>query len=220
VKRVRRCVRRSSLPADGRGVAGCAGTRLLADLADVTGLTMAMSDALAPPRQRDRGHDPGRVAVDVAVMLADGGEAIADLAILRNQSELFGSVASDATAWRVLDAIDDAALNRIRTARARAREVVWAQAAETGRLVDSTVAGFAIAGLVSDLDATVVITTRTRSPRARLGRRRGATTAVTLRDLLAGGAATGYRYRRGGHKVVAGAADVRASAVGHRRLPR
>lgn len=72
--------------ADGRGVVGHAGTRLLADLADASGLTGAVSDALAPLRQRASGHDPGRVAVDLAVMLADGGEAIADLAVLRGQS--------------------------------------------------------------------------------------------------------------------------------------
>jgi len=115
-------------------VVGRAGTRLVADLADAIGLSAAMSEALAPLRRRERGHDPGRVAVDLAVMLADGGEAIADLAVLRNQGDLFGSVASDATAWRVLDSIDTAALDRIRVARARARELAWAQAAETGRL--------------------------------------------------------------------------------------
>jgi hypothetical protein len=86
--------------ADGRGVVGHAGARLLADVAAATGLSGAMSDALAPLRVRRSGHDPGRVAVDLAVMLADGGEAIADLAVLRNQSALFGSVASDPTAWR------------------------------------------------------------------------------------------------------------------------
>ena len=43
------------------------------------------------------------------------------------------------------------------TARARAREVAWAQAAETGRLPSSTVAGFTIPGLVLDLDATIVV---------------------------------------------------------------
>ncbi len=131
--------------------------RLLADLADATGLSVAMSEALAPLRQRDRGHDPGRVAVDLAVMLADGGEAIADLAVLRNQSELFGPVASDATAWRALDSIDSPALARIRIARAQARELTWTQAAETGRLPSSTVGGFTIPGLVLDLDATIVI---------------------------------------------------------------
>src|SRR6516164_2556350 len=88
--------------ADGRGVVGHAGTRLLADLADATGLSGAFSEALAPLRMRHSGHDPGRVAVDLAVMLADGGETIADLAVLRNQADLFGSVASDPTAWRVL----------------------------------------------------------------------------------------------------------------------
>lgn len=143
--------------ADGRGVVGHAGARLLTDLADATGLSEALSEALAPSRRRDRGHDPGRVAVDLAVMLAGGGEAIADLAVLRDQSELFGPVASDATAWRVLDGIDAAALDRIRAARARARELAWAQAAETDRMPASVVGGFAIPGFVLDIDATIVV---------------------------------------------------------------
>jgi hypothetical protein len=57
----------------------------------------------------------------------------------------------------VLDGIDDAALARIRAARAQAREVAWAQAAETGRLASSSVGGFTIAGLVLDMDATLVV---------------------------------------------------------------
>ena len=89
--------------------------------------------------------------------LADGGEAISDLAVLRNQDEVFGPVASDATAWRVLDGIDAQALDRIRAARAQARELAWAQAAETGRQRSSTVGGFTVAGLVLDIDATIVI---------------------------------------------------------------
>jgi hypothetical protein len=143
--------------ADGRGVVNHAGARMLVDLADVTGLSAAVSEALAPLRQRDSGHSPGRVAVDLAVMLAEGGEAIADLTVLRNQPALFGSVASDATAWRVLNGIDAAALARIRVARARARELSWMQAAETGRLLSSTVGGFAIPGFVLDIDATIVL---------------------------------------------------------------
>jgi hypothetical protein len=66
-------------------------------------------------------------------------------------------VASDATAWRVLNGIDAAALARIRVARARARELSWMQAAETGRLLSSTVGGFAIPGFVLDIDATIVL---------------------------------------------------------------
>ena len=86
------------MSADGRGVVGHAGARLVADVADVaevTELTGLFGDVLAVLRQRQGGHDPGRVAVDLAVMLADGGEAISDLAVLRDQAQLFGPVASD-----------------------------------------------------------------------------------------------------------------------------
>ncbi|WUV40712.1 transposase (plasmid) [Streptomyces sp. NBC_01483] len=93
---------------DGSGVVGHAGARLLADLADATGLTTAYSTALRPLRPRGTGHDPGRIATDLAVMLADGGEAIADLAVLRDKGEVFGPVASTPTAWRLLADTDGA----------------------------------------------------------------------------------------------------------------
>jgi thioesterase domain-containing protein len=101
------------------------------------------------------GHDPGRVAVDVAVMLADGGEAIADLAVLRPRRRLFGPVASDPTAWRFPSHMDDAALGRRRQARAFAREMAWAQAIESrGCLPVSSTAGRPVDGIVLDIDAT------------------------------------------------------------------
>lgn len=144
--------------ADGKGLVGHAGARLLADIADTSGLVGGFSQALGSLRQRDSGHDPGRVAVDVAVMLADGGEAITDLAVLRDQSELFGPVASDATAWRVLASIGESELDRLRVARAAAREVAWAQLAETGGgLPACTAAGQQVPGLVIDIDASIVI---------------------------------------------------------------
>lgn len=119
------------MTADGRGVVGHVGARLLADVAEATGLTEACGDALAGLRQRRGVHDPGRVVVDLAVMLADGGEAISDLAVLRDQAQLFGPVASDPTAWRLLSDMDDAVLGRLRAARAQARELAWAQRIET-----------------------------------------------------------------------------------------
>jgi len=135
-----------------------AGARLLADLAEATGLTGAFSEALASSRQRRGGHDPGQVAVHLAAMLADGGETISDLAVLRDQAELFGPVASAATAWRVLDGIDEQALARLRTARAAAREIAWAQHADTrGAFPVAKAAGREIPGLVLDIDATIVI---------------------------------------------------------------
>ena len=144
--------------AGARGVVGHAGARLLADLAEATGLDLGFSQALAAMRQRGSGHDPGRVAVDLAVMLANGGQAISDLAVLRDQPGLFGSVASDPTAWRVLAGIDHAGLTQLRQARAAARELAWAQAADTrGGLPCSTAAGQPIAGLVLDMDASIVV---------------------------------------------------------------
>ena len=62
--------------ADGRGVVGHAGARLLTDLADATGLTRGFGDALAVAGRRAGGHDPGRVALDMAVMIADGGKSV------------------------------------------------------------------------------------------------------------------------------------------------
>ncbi|MGC5365757.1 IS1380 family transposase [Streptomyces sp. DT24] len=143
--------------ADGSGVVGHAGARLLADLADATGLTTAYSTALRPLRPRGTGHDPGRTFTDLAVMLADGGEAIADLAVLRDQGEVFGPVASTPTAWRLLDDTDGAVLASLRAARASAREVAWMQAAETGQGIPAVQAGGReLAGLVLDLDATLI----------------------------------------------------------------
>jgi hypothetical protein len=138
-------------------VVGHAGSRLVADLAGATGLERGFIDALAPSRQRSGGHAPGRVAVDLAVLLADGGEAIADLAVLREQGEVFGPVASDPTAWRVLAGLDAQALRRLRAARAAAREIAWAQHAETrGVFPQAKAAGREIPGLVLDLDASLV----------------------------------------------------------------
>ena len=58
-------------------------------------------------------HDRGRVIVDLAVMIADGGEAICDIDVLRDQGEVFGPVASDTKVWRALDEIDETRLRRI-----------------------------------------------------------------------------------------------------------
>ena len=76
--------------ADGAGLVSHAGSALLAQVADKLGLTRALSVRLAVLKQRRRGHDPGRVIRDVAVMLADGGECVSDLGAVRDQEALFG----------------------------------------------------------------------------------------------------------------------------------
>lgn len=128
---------------NGKGLASHAGARLLADLSDAVGLSDALSAAMAPTKRRRRGHDRGDVLVDLAVAIADGSAAISDLATLRDQPELFGEVASHSTVWRTLDAIDAAALARIKTARAEARAAAWTAGADPGFYV-------------IDIDATLV----------------------------------------------------------------
>ena len=113
--------------ADGAGLVSHAGSALLAQVADKLGLTKALSLRLGAVKQRRRGHDPGRVIRDLAVMLADGGECVSDLGAVRDQEALFGPVASDSTAFRVIDrvAADPGLLDALRAAHARARERFW-----------------------------------------------------------------------------------------------
>jgi Transposase DDE domain group 1 len=130
--------------ADGNGLASHAGDALLVAVADKVGLTAALSEALAPTRERRSAHDPGEVVRDVCVMLADGGDCLSDLGALRDQEELFGGVASNATAFRVIDSLcAEGMLERLREARARGRERAWQAGARPERLV-------------LDLDATLV----------------------------------------------------------------
>ena len=113
--------------SDGAGLVSHAGTALLAQVAGELGLTRALSLGLAGVKQRRRGHDPGRVIRDLAVMLADGGECVSDLGGQRDQEALFGVVASDSTAFRVIDrlAAEPELLDALRLAHARARERFW-----------------------------------------------------------------------------------------------
>jgi hypothetical protein len=130
---------------DGAGLVSHAGSALLAQVADKTGLTRALARELAGLRRRRGGHDLGRVVCDLAVMLADGGDCLADLRAVRDRAPLFGPVASDATAFRVIDAIarDPGGLERLRVAHARARERVWTLIGAPRRLT-------------IDLDATLI----------------------------------------------------------------
>jgi len=129
--------------ADGAGLVSRAGSGLVAAVADKLGLTRALSLRLAELKQRRRGHDPGRVIRDLAVMLADGGECVSDLGAIRDQQALFGPVASDSTAFRVIDRIasEPALLEALRAAQAAARERFWKRHGAPARLtidVDAT----------------------------------------------------------------------------------
>jgi len=113
---------------DGTGVVGHAGAALLRELADRVELTSAFG--WREPGERRR-HPDAAVLRDLAVMLADGGDGLSDLAVLRDQPELFGPVASTPTAWRVLERVaqDPDGLAGLRAARGHARARGWAAGA-------------------------------------------------------------------------------------------
>ena len=74
-------------------------------------------------------------------MLCDGGDCLSDLGALRDQGVLFGPVASDPTAWRLIAALTEERLDLIRQARAAARARAWALGARPERItldVDAT----------------------------------------------------------------------------------
>jgi hypothetical protein len=129
---------------DGTGVVGHAGAALLRELADRLGLTAALGWR-DPQRRR---HPDAAVLRDLAVLLADGGDCLSDLAVLRDQPELFGPVASTPTAWRVVErtASDPDGLARLRAARAHARGRAWAAGGDPD-----------VELLIIDADATLVL---------------------------------------------------------------
>ena len=121
--------------ADGTGLCSRAGTSLLALLADRLGVTDGLCAALAGTRVRESGHDPGRVLCDLAVVLADGGRCVSDLAALAGQESLFGEVASVSTARRVVQSVGESELAGLRAARAAARARAWKLGAAPERVI-------------------------------------------------------------------------------------
>jgi DDE family transposase len=134
---------RIRVTADGEGIVSHAGALLLAELADRLGLTTGLAEAMAPTRRRRSAHDPGKVLADLAVAIADGADCLADLAVLRANTAVFGPVASDPTAWRVVASVDRARLEAVNAARAAARARAWKAGVRPG-------------WIVLDLDSTLV----------------------------------------------------------------
>ena len=134
---------RVEVVADEDGLTSRAGTALLVGVADRVGLTGALGEAMSGVRARASRHCPGRALRDVAVMLADGGDALCDVRALRDEPSLFGVVASDATAWRAVAAVDADRLDAMRRARAVARARVWALSGAPRRVI-------------LDIDATLI----------------------------------------------------------------
>lgn len=131
------------------------GALLLREAIGVAGLDRRLSTALAPWRPVRAEHDPGKVLLDLATAVALGGDCLADIAAVRAQPTIFGSVASDPTVSRLFatlagDVVD--AVAAIRQARADARAAVWARR----RPLAGTGGNRAGGQVIVDIDATLV----------------------------------------------------------------
>ena len=136
-----RSVRRAKVIPDAKNLVSHAGAALLAELADRSGLTQAMSVAMEDCGISWHTHDPGVVLTHLAIAVADGADCLADMAALKEREDLFGPVASVATAWRAVHATAVFELRAIPVALAAARERVWAAKPPVGPMIwdfDST----------------------------------------------------------------------------------
>ena len=91
-----------SASANGTGIVSHAGAVLLLRTAEKTGLTTALTTELGPFRKPLARHDPGKILLDLALMLALGGDCLADVSSLWAEPEAYGPVASDPTISRLL----------------------------------------------------------------------------------------------------------------------
>ena len=139
----------------GTAVVSQAGAVWLVETVRIAGLDRALSQDLERWRRPNARHDPGKIITDLALSLAVGGDCLADVAVLRDQPGVFGSVASDPTVSRLVDTLAaDAtkALAAIDAARAVTRARVWSLAGEhapdhAARVDDP---------IIVDLDATLL----------------------------------------------------------------
>jgi hypothetical protein len=144
---------RVTVSADGRGLVSQAGAVLLWETMRVTGLGRGLSDGLARWRAPRAVHDPGKIVADLAAAVALGGDCLADIAVLREQPDLAGPVASDPVVSRLVAAVAadlPRFLKAVRSARAAARERAWALAGNAAPGADASL-------VTIDLDATIVI---------------------------------------------------------------
>jgi Transposase DDE domain group 1 len=120
-----------SVIAGGESLVSHAGGVLLVETARRSGLSGQLTRLLGPWRLPLATHDPGKIVADLAIAVALGGGAAADVGVLRAQPGVFGLVASDPTVSRLigrLAADADAVVAAIAAARAAARERVWQHA--------------------------------------------------------------------------------------------
>jgi hypothetical protein len=127
----------------GRGVAAHVGLHALGAFADRIGLGASLSERIEPTGERQPLHDRGKVLVQMALVLAGGGESCSDIEHLGVLDTLFGSVPSDSTVFRTFHELIGLRRDALAPGLAEVRARVW------DRLDDG-------APVVLDIDASLV----------------------------------------------------------------
>ena len=96
---------RVTVSPDGRGLVSQAGAVLLWETLRVTGLGRGLSQSMERWRAPRAVHDPGKIIADLAAAVALGGDCLADIAVLREQPDLAGPVASDPVVSRLISTL-------------------------------------------------------------------------------------------------------------------
>ena len=116
---------RVSVEPGGTGVAAHVGLHALGSFADRMGLGASLSERIQPSGERQPLHDRGKVLVQMALVLAGGGESCSDIEHLRVQDTLFGSVPSDTTVFRTFHELIGARRTALSASLAEVRAKVW-----------------------------------------------------------------------------------------------
>ena len=109
-----------TVTADGEGLVGHARRVILREMADRSGLTAALRDALARDGRFPE-VDRGMAMVSAAVMIALGGTSMSGIAVLDHLALVLGGPVTWQTLRRTLDLADPATLEKIAQARAKIR---------------------------------------------------------------------------------------------------
>jgi len=116
---------RVSVEPGGTGVAAHVGLHALGSFADRIGLGASLSRTIEPTGERLPLHDRGKVLVQMALVLAGGGESCSDIEHLRVQGDLFGSVPSDTTVFRTFHELIGSRRASLAGSLAEVRARVW-----------------------------------------------------------------------------------------------
>jgi hypothetical protein len=123
--------RRVVVEPGGTGVAAHVGLHALGAFADRLGLGDALSSCLPWEGPGIPVHDRGKVLVQIALVLAGGGESCLDIEFLRTGDDLFGAVPSDTTVARTIHEITPEKRAVLVAALAKVRTEVWRRSQAT-----------------------------------------------------------------------------------------